>query len=275
MRLGYTYRTDGDISTNVELQRLGSLYTSQLVVADPGVDGLPNTPDDGPSFIVWDIPPGVTIPTSRTETRTVTSMRQIDRAVDFTINRRLRNNWSLLANVLYNWDRTKGYPQNPNQERFNDTTITNLVWRVVGTYHAKWDIVISPALRFQGGEALARQISVTKGVDPATGASRDLRTGTLTYTAEEQGSYREQNVVLFDTRFEKRFRLSGISNGSTLGLFLDAFNITNTNASESNDQLVGRRNTTVNGELVNYQRFLRPTGTMPPRVYRIGLRFSF
>ena len=212
---GTRTETDGNISTNVELQRLGSLYTSQLVVADNGVDGLLNTADDGPSFIVWDIPTGVTIPTSRTETRTVTSMRQIDRAVDFTINRRLRNNWSLMANVLYNWDRTKGYPQNPNQEPFNDTTITNLVWRVVGTYHAKWGIVISPALRFQGGEALARQISVSSGVDPATGVSRNLRTGTLTYTAEGPGSYREQNVVLFDTRFEKRFQLNGISNASS------------------------------------------------------------
>jgi Carboxypeptidase regulatory-like domain len=274
VRVGYTYKSDGNNSQNVELQRLGSLYTSQLSVADPGIDGTIGTADDGPNFIVWDIPTGVTVPTSRTETRTVDGILSIDRAVDFTISRRLRNNWSIMTNILYNWDRGRGRPQNPNQERFNDNTVTNMVFRVVGSYHAKWGIVVSPVLRFQGGEALARQISVSNGVDLATGVSRSVRVGTITYDAERSGSYQEDNVILFDTRLEKRFNVAGPGN-ATLGLFFDAFNINNTNKSESNDQVVGRRTVTVNGESVNYQRFLRPTGTMPPRVYRVGFRYSF
>jgi hypothetical protein len=94
--------------------------------------------------------------------------------------------------------------------------------------------------------------------------------------AERSGSYREDDVVLFDTRVEKRFRADGISQGNTLALFFATRSTsTNTNTSESNDTTVGRRTVTVDGELVNYQRFLRPTGTMPPRVYRVGVKYSF
>jgi carboxypeptidase family protein len=273
VRLGYTYKSDGNSTQSVEQQRLGSLYTSQVLVADPGVDGLAGTADDGPSFVVYDTEG--TPPVSRTILQTVDGIIAIDRALDFTITRRLRNNWSVMVNYLYNWDRDKGRPQNPNQERFNDNTVTNQVFRVVGSYHARWGIVVSPVLRFQGGEALARNVSATRGVDLATGAERNIRVGTVTYEAEREGTYREDNVILFDTRVEKRFKVNGISQGNTLALFFDAFNITNTNRSESNDTTVGRRTVTVNGELVNYQRFLRPTGTMPPRVYRVGVKYSF
>jgi hypothetical protein len=32
---------------------------------------------------------------------------------------------------------------------------------------------------------------------------------------------------------------------------------------------------TVAGEVVNYARFLRPTGTLSPRIFKIGFRYSF
>jgi len=137
VRLGYTYKSDGNSSQAVEQQRLGSLYTSQVLVADPGVDGLTGTADDGPSFVVFDTEG--TPPASRTILQTTDGIIAIDRAIDFTITRRLRNNWSVMVNYLYNWDRDRGAPQNPNQERFNDNTVTNQVMihpdRVAGGDH--------------------------------------------------------------------------------------------------------------------------------------------
>ena len=124
MRVGYTYKSDGNNSANVAAGRLYSLYTRQVQVADPGPDGIAGNGDDGPAFIVYDIPSPV--PASRTETRTVDGIVVVDRAFDFTMTRRMRNNWSLMTNFLYNWDRDRGFVAEPEPERFNDNTVTDL-----------------------------------------------------------------------------------------------------------------------------------------------------
>ena len=130
MRVGYTYKSDGNNTANVQLARLYELYTRQVQVADPGPDGIANNGDDGPAFIVYDIPSPV--PASRTETRTVDGIIVVDRAFDITFTRRMRNNWSVMTNFLYNWDRDRGFAQNPNAERFNDNTVEVWAFKVVG-----------------------------------------------------------------------------------------------------------------------------------------------
>jgi hypothetical protein len=194
----------------------------------------------------------------------------IDRAVDVTLTKRMRNRWSLSTNFLYNWDRDRGVPQTPNQERFNDSEVTVWAFKLVGTYQGPWGVVISPSLRHQAGDPLSRNVTATRGVDQATGLTRNLNLG-ITYQGEGPGSYREDNITIFDARFEKRFNFDR----HQVGVFFDMFNINNTNASQSADSVIGRRTVTVDGELVNYQRFLRPTGVLPPRIYRFGFRYSF
>ena len=61
----------------------------------------------------------------------------------------------------------------------------------------------------------------------------------------------------------------------SLGLFFDAFNITNSNAAQAQDDIVGRRTTTVDGQTVNYQRFFRPTSILAPQVFRFGFKVQF
>lgn len=58
----------------------------------------------------------------------------------------------------------------------------------------------------------------------------------------------------------------------TVGLFFDAYNLTNSNAAESQDNTVGRRQTTVGTERVDYQRFLRPTTILSPRIFKFGVK---
>jgi hypothetical protein len=112
------------------------------------------------------------------------------------------------------------------------------------------------------------------GVDPDTGAPKSLNL-TLNYEAENSGAYREDNITIFDARIEKRIRMANLR-GHELGLFFDVFNITNSNASQSADSTVGRRTVTLGtGERVEYARFLRPTGVLPPRIVRLGVKYLF
>ncbi len=260
-RAGYTYRTDGNNAADVQLTRLGSLYTELRTFADPGIDGTVGTSDDGPTIEVYDIPAALLVP-GRTDERTIDSIIAVDRAVDFTLTKRMSNRWSLVTNFLYNWDRDRGFVQNPNQERFNDNTVTIWSWKAHATWQAPWGLVVTPTLRHQAGDQLARIVQV------------GLRTVTnnFNYLAEPIGSYREDNIWIYDARVEKRLNLG---RGRNLGLFFDAFNLTNSNAAEVKDNISGRRTTTVNGERVNYQRFLRPTAILAPRIVRFGFRVQF
>jgi hypothetical protein len=258
LRAGYTYRTDGNNAVAVQLVRVGSLYTDLRTFADPGPDGIANNADDGPAIQVYDIPAAQLQP-GATDERTVDGIIVVDRAFDITLTKRMSNRWSLQTNFLYNWDRDRGYVQNPNQERFNDNTVTLWSWKLNGTYQAPHGIVITPAVRHQSGDPLSRTVQVS------------LRTGTLNYLAERSGDYREENIWIFDSRVEKRFRFDNRS----LGLFVDAFNIANSNGAQTQDNIVGRRTTTVDGQTVNYQRFLRPTSILAPRIFRFGVKLGF
>ncbi len=271
LRVGYTYRTDGASSRAVELQRTADRYTGLVMAADLGPDGLSGTSDDGPRFPVYDIPSALLVP-SRTRTQTVDGPFQIDRALDVAVTKRLSNNWSMTTSYLYNWDHDRGFVQNPNQERFNERTVTIWSAKWYMTYHAPWGIVVTPVIRHQGGDQYSRNVQVTNGLDAVTGLQRNITTGTFTYQAEGPTAYREDNITIFDLRAEKRFRFGGFRE---LSVFVDGFNLNNSNASQSADSVVGRRNVTINGVVVNYQRFGRPTGVLPPRIYRFGFKLGF
>jgi hypothetical protein len=259
-RAGFVYKSAHDISQNVQLARVYSLYSAERTFSDPGIDGISGTADDGPPFVAYDFPTGFAAPASRTELRTPGNIESGDKNIEIAINKRMSNRWSMLASVLYNWDHDKGNPQTPNAERFNETNLTNWAFKVFGTYRAPWNILVNPIVRHQSGDNLRREVPVT------------LRSGTLDYDAEPIGAYREDHITIVDTRVEKRFDIKGRRDVS---LFFDVFNITNSNAATGRDSLVGRRTVTVDGERVEYQRFFRPTAILPPRIYRFGVKFAF
>ena len=98
------------------------------------------------------------------------------------------------------------------------------------------------------------------------------RTGTLSDLVDPVGSYRTDNVWLFDTRLQKQFKLG---EHVRVDGFFDAFNILNSNANQTQDNTTGVKAATVAGVSYSYQRFLSPTSILPPRVFRLGMRFSF
>jgi len=90
---------------------------------------------------------------------------------------------------------------------------------------------------------------------------------------DRTGTYRQDNVTIFDTRFEKRLRFP---RRREVGLFFDAFNILSANAAQNQDNPTGRRTVTLpTGEVVDFQRFMRPTTLIGPRVFKVGLKLAF
>lgn len=260
-RVGYVRKQGANNWQSVQIGRQYAGYSQVRTFADLGPDGLANTSDDGPAFTVFDYPAGVTIPASRTDLRNQPLIESWDQNIDLTLNKRMSNRWSLITSFLYNWDHSKGAPQTPNAERFNENDLTNWAFKLFGTFQAPWDITLNPVVRHQSGANLARVVQVT------------LRTGDLNYEAEAPGTYRGDNVTVVDLAGERRFRLPG---GRTADVFVAAFNMLNSNKVTSRDSTVGRRTATLpTGERVPYARFLRPSVILPPRVFRVGIKLAF
>lgn len=267
LRGGYTFRMDRQNSEAVELNRVYNLYSLARTFADPGVDGIAGNADDGPAITFWDIPG--TAPVSRTELRTVDEELADDASVDLTLTKRMSNRWSLVTSFYYNWDRDARYVQNPNQERFSDETVTNWNYKIFGTYQAPWGIVATGSIRHQSGNPISRDVALS-----GQPGQNITATGANSYEAEQNGTYRTDNVTVFDAKVERRFRFSG----RTISAFVDAFNIANTNAADIGQQssIVGRPTVTLaDGSRVLVQGFLRPTSVVPPRIFRFGARLSF
>jgi hypothetical protein len=263
VRVGYTFRTDGNASQAVELARLSSLYSLARTFRDAGVDGILGNADDGPNYTWWDIPGQA--PASRTESRTVEEILATDSAIDVTFTKRMSNRFSLVTSFYHNWDRDRIFAQNPNEDRFSDLTVTNWNFKVFGSYQAPFSMTATAAVRHQSGNNLSRDI---------TTSGQPGQNVTGTYEAEPNTAYRTDNVTVLDAKVDRRFRFSGRS----ISVFADIFNILNTNAANIGSQSgsTGRPTVTLaDGSRVQVQGFLRPTAIVPPRIFRIGARLSF
>jgi hypothetical protein len=261
-RVGFVYKKTNNAYEAIEQERVASLFSLARQVADPGPDGLPATPDDGPSFTIFDVPANVTLPASVSRLETPDENDESYKTIEFLVTKRMSNRWSLLIAAHHLWaaDTLWGLPENPNEAIYNAYNFTNWAFKVSSTYQAPWGLVITPLLRHQSGDPLRRRVDVS------------LRSGTFEYTAEGFGKYRVDNPTIIDTRVEKRFRLPS---GHRFGVFFDGFNLTNSSAAESADSVTGRRTTTVDGERIEFPQFQRPTVILNPRVYRFGLKYDF
>ena len=204
----------------------------------------------------------------------------IYRSVEFTINKRISQHFTAVGSVYYTRttaslfsDSTSGSPTagvatNPDQLINNGENYGFWTSHVDGTYFAPWGIEITPTARMQEGAPLLQTYAVT-GLD----------IGTFALPLAPYGAYRDPNLYEFDIRFQKnltfheRYRLS---------LFLDLFNIFNSNVIQAESPVVSQKSTVINvpgnvdyGQTVQYEGFGSPTTLLPPRIMRIGARFSF
>jgi hypothetical protein len=266
-----------------------SLFTLPVPVKINGPQyGINGNTTDFQTVTLWDIPKAQIPATSNNITTTPDGNKQIFRNWEVTINKRMSNRWSLIGN--FTWTRTtsqignasssgafflsstgtvtNGTATNPDMLYNARQSYNQWTSHVDGTYTAKWGIRITPTLRMQEGLPITETFAVT-----------GLNVGTIYLPVAPTGAYRNPDLYVFDTRFEKdfkikeRFRING---------FVDLFNIFNSNAANVVGSVIGVGTTKISapgnpldGTTSTYQKFLAPTTVLPPRVMRLGVRFTF
>jgi hypothetical protein len=252
MRAGFVYKTEDDlIATSYQPLRPAEAYTVPFTFVDIGIDGIRGNADDK-NITMYGFPtanaaqfPSTTI---------VSNVAQFSRYKTFeaSMNKRYGNKWSASLGGGYTMmhDFPNGFPQNPAQPGVDDRSTWNL--KASGSYDAPWGIRLSPILRHQSGVNYARTLTIAVPAGSAFSASG-------TAYAEPSNANREDNIWVFDVRAEKQFNA-----GSRLRVraYVDAFNLTNSHASETISRATG----------LGYQK---PALILAPRTARVGFRILF
>ena len=257
LRGGFVYKTEDDLFSTMQPKRgtapFVEAFTVPFTFVDIGLDGIRGTSDDKNLSLLG-------LPTANAATlfpvdQVVTTTPEFSRykTVELSLNRRYSNKWSASMGGSYTMmtDFSTGdYPLNPNLPFEGERTQWS--FKATGSYDAPFGIRLSPVIRHQSGANFARTYTV------AAPAGSGLTASGTAY-AEPMNANREDNIWVFDIRAEKSLNFGS---RTRLRLYFDAFNMTNSHASETISRATG-------------PQYRKPSAILAPFTTRVGFRLIF
>ena len=178
--------------------------------------------------------------------------------LELTATKRMADRWQLLAGLTIGRDRglyDRGLNDDFNNPNLavnrNDAIVgqdSTYIGKLVGTYVLPREFTLSTNLRYFTGQPVLKQITL-----------RGLTQGTVSILAAPPGTFRLDDVTLWDIRGSKVFKLA---RGAEFEAMIDVFNVLNQGA-----------NTVINTNAG--PTFGRPVQILPPRIARLGARVKF
>ena len=226
-----------------------------------------DNPVSGGSFVVFNLPTALRGQVQRVMKNQETATREYN-GVEFRVNRRFINRWQLQAALTVGegdgiaTDHFQGYWQDPNLliNRYGaDPRDSKYLGRLTGSYLLPWTVNLGANYRYASGRPFTPTLRLT-----------GLNQGDITINTERPGETRLAGQHLLDVRLEKRFRIGRYEIGGTF----DVFNLSNANTVIQANPLAGTLNTTT-GVFTPGTAFEQVQSIFPPRVMRLGVRFSF
>ena len=255
-RAGFVYKTEDDLFETYQPGRgvapFADAFTVPYTFVDIGVDGLRGTSDDR-SLTYLGMPAAAASQFPVRQQVMTTPRFGRFKTFEVATNKRFGNRWSASAGGSYTTLHdfpTGGYPQNPNLPFDQKRSTWN--FKATGSYDAPFGIRLSPVVRHQSGANYARTLTVSVPAGSGLVASG-------TAYADSADANREDNIWVFDIRAEKTLRFGDRVRAR---LSFDAFNLTNSHASETISRATG----------TGYQK---PSAILAPLTTRVGLRFIF
>jgi hypothetical protein len=249
IRSGITWRGRRNAYATVNVNRPYDAFTVPTTVLDPGRDGTGGNADDGGAIPAYNLAAAYTSLPVRNLVQNVPNADSNYYTWETTATKRSTSWWSLVGSFAKTWSRRSVTPVTPNDLIFREDgrdVFTDWQAKVNGTLELPGQLRVSPMMRHQSGTAYGRTFVAT------------LNYANPTLLAEPVGTRRTPNVTVFDVRTEKGFRW----NTRRVALFLDLYNIANTNA----EQVVVMSSGT---------SFLRPVYITGPRIARVGAKFEW
>jgi hypothetical protein len=180
-------------------------------------------------------------------------------SVEFTLTKRASDKWMGQVSyfVVKNHQWLDGVFQNPNQEFFPRDDTWAWAGNISGTYRLPYGLSVSGFLQSRSG-VKGQRTNVFRTADPDGGPSIS-NAGNTTIRLEPYGTRSLSAFNILNFRATKDIRMNG---GRRLSLDLDLFNLLNLA-------------TPVAAEFASGPTFGYVTDVTPPRIWRIGARFTF
>jgi Carboxypeptidase regulatory-like domain/TonB-dependent Receptor Plug Domain len=266
MSVTYTYRREKDLQASVNPDN--PYATSPTAAADPGLDGLIGTADDGMFEFFQRISAANRTLITNDPTRVLSY-----KGLEITATKRLSNRWQMLAG--YTWsvnrqDRTS-FDTSPNFLINADGRITTTnnsdrphQFKLTGSYQLPYDVMVSANVRSQSGPPVTRQISQRLAIG-----------GNQTINLEPLGNSRLPTLTTLDLRVSKLFRFGN----RTLSADMDIYNLANANTvwevRTLTPAITVREGGDPNGALNTIPQFMSPTQVLGPRIIRFSASYRF
>ena len=264
LRVGYVYRRIGNLNVLFNANRPFEAFNVPATIRDPGPDGTLNNADDGPAIQGFNLSAAALALPTLNRRQNLPGESEFHN-LEFVATKRSTGRWSLQAGFGYRWnlDNDTGYfgnnlrslqaAANPNElintngGRYEFTTYGA---KVNGTFQTRYDIRVTPALRFQAGQPYGRTINA--------GLAQGINYGTQRILVEPIDARRQDDITVLDLRVEKDFKLIG----RTFSPFMDLYNIGNSDAASNIAWASG-------------SSFELPSTIIGPRIMRIGLKVDW
>ena len=235
-----------------------SAYSIPITKPDPGPDASVGTADDPGTTITYYAYPSSLAGSAFSQTMLINDPNadQTFKSFEIAVMKRLSNRWQFNASYTATkkhipFGNVPPLAYNPNAE----INIADNTWeweaKLSGAYQLPYDVTASANYQNISGTAYARQVLFTTG-----GTST---VPSLVANVDPIGSYRTPTLNLLDLRLEKGFRLPA---GQRFLVRMNVYNSMNTSTTLTVQQ---RSGTTFN----------QPTTIVPPRLYELGVTYSF
>lgn len=249
---------DGSIET-INAKRPYSAYSVPITRRDPGPDGQLDTADDGGRITLYDYASSFRGATFVSNKRVNADHTDRFHSMEFTLTKRASSRWMGQVSyfVVKNHRWLVGNFQNPNDEFFPLDETWSWAGNISGSYRMPYDISVSGFLQSQSG-IKGQRTNQFRTADP-DGGPAIANAGNTTIRLEPYGSQSLQAFNILNFRANKDFRMSG---GRRFSIDFDVFNLLNLA-------------TPTGAEFRSGRTFGYVTGITPPRITRIGARFTF
>lgn len=252
VRFNFVRKIEHNLRGTVNTEQNTSQYLPVNFV-DPGPDNVRGNADDR-NLTVFSVAPGAVGRISEL-VRTFDGVGSNYSTWELQAVKRMSNRWQIITGV--DWTK-RNVAQNltldPNDFIYGlGTPSGGHYWewsyKLMGQYELPRGFKFASVYKAQRGETYSRRLNVT-----------GLNQGTITIQTAPLGSTFYPDVHLWDLRLEKKFQ---VKETQAIDAMFDLFNITNRNTVLGFDTLTG----------ATFGR--RITQTLNPRIFRLGVRYTF
>ena len=236
-----------------------SAYNIPLTRRDPGPDGVLNTADDGGSVTIYDYDRAFFGANFVQNEQQNSDRDDSFQTVEFTVTKRSSGRWGAMASfwAIKNDFWLSLFEDDPN----NDLNTRDQTWKwagnVSGNYSLPFGIQLGAFIQTKVG-LLGQRTNVFRAVDP-DGGPRLNQLSTVTLRLEKPGAQKSAAIHVVNLRASKRF---DVMERNRVQFDFDLFNLFNASAP-------------ITANFQSGPSFGYATAVVPPRIARVGVRFTF